>query len=80
MYSYRIGQEKIAVKVEQVKGKKQYQVISGEICIVKSDTLVAELPGEFSIVNELGEEIKPTGNFLITAETIEPYHLVIDMF
>lgn len=80
MYTYKIGQEKIAVKVERVKGKKQYRVMPGEISIVKSGTTVAELPKDCSIVNELGEEIKPTGRFLITVETIDPYHLVIDSF
>ena len=32
------------------------------------------------IVDDNGEEIKPTGRFLISAETIDPYHLVVDMF
>lgn len=26
------------------------------------------------------EEIEPTGNFWITAETIDPYHIILDIF
>lgn len=80
MYSRRIGQEKVAVKVERIKGTKQYRIVPGEIGVVRSDTVVAELPRDYSIVNDDGEEIKPMGNFHITTETIDPYHLVIDMF
>lgn len=80
MYSRRIGQEKAAVKVEKIKGTKQYRIVPGEISIVRSDAVVAELPRDCSVVNDVGKEIKPMGNFLITTETIDPYHLVIDMF
>lgn len=79
MYDYRIGQERIAVKVEHIKGKK-YQIIPGEIVIIKSNTKVAELSGDYEIINEYEEKIMPTGKFLITTETIDPYHLIIDMF
>lgn len=80
MYSRRIGQEKVAVKVEKIKGTKQYRIVPGEISIVRSDAVVAELPRDYAIVNDVGEEVKPMGNFLITTETIDPYHFVIDMF
>lgn len=80
MYDYRIGQERIAVKVERIKGKKQYQIIPGEIFIIKSNTKVAELSGDYEIINEDEEKMLPTGKFLITTETIDPYHLIIDMF
>lgn len=47
--------------------------------MIGAGTKVFERP-EAKIVDDEGNEIKPTGRFLWSAETIDPYHLVVDMF
>ena len=47
--------------------------------MLKANTPLADLPG-IRIIDPEGEEINPTGKFLITAETIGPFHLVTVMF
>jgi len=39
---------------------------------------MAERP-EFQIIDDDGDKVEPAGKFLWTAETIDPFHLVIDI-
>lgn len=48
--------------------------------MLQEGTLMIPLPENMEIVDENGEPIKATGRFYITAETIDLYHLVVDMF
>ena len=50
----------------------------GNIAFSRTDTLWAELPLNYKVLTESGEEVKPSGKFLITVESIDPYHLVTD--
>lgn len=72
-----VGKPYAAVQVE-VYGKKLI-VHDGSLCLVKGDTLVTELPSEFKVYGIDGEEIPPANKFYITVETINPYHLILDM-
>lgn len=79
-YSYPLKERRIAVKVERIDGRSyKFKVVPGSICIIKEGTVVAERP-EAKIFDEDGKEIKPTGRFLWSMETIDPFHLVTDMF
>lgn len=78
--AWPLGQARAAVKVERVNLREnQYRIVPGSICLVAASTLMFEQP-ERQILDEDGEEIVPTGRFLWSAETLAPYHLVVDMF
>lgn len=77
VYSFPLRKKRIAVKVKKI-GKNKFRVVPG-VCVLEESTLVCEQPF-FQIVGDDGEEIPPTGTFLWTAETIDPYHLVTDWF
>lgn len=55
-------------------------VVVPGIHVLKADTLMFWLPDKYKVVNENGERIKPTGKFAVTAETLDPYHAVVDIF
>lgn len=74
------------VVVERIGGKRQhkYKLTEKSITMVSAGTLVIPvhfLSDNFQLYNQnCNELIQPEGNFWITAETIDPYHVVIDMF
>ena len=80
LFSYPINKARVAVQVERIGRTRSFRVIPDSICMIKQGTLVADLPDDWKIVDEDGKEIKSAGRFLISAETIDPYHLVVDMF
>ena len=48
------------------------------VIIVKPNTLLIELDNT-PILTPDKQQVKPTGKFYVTAETIEPYHIVLDI-
>ena len=80
LYSYPINKNRAAVQVERVGRTNRFRVVEGSLYMINQVELVSNLPDDWKIVDDNGEEIKPTGRFLISAETIDPYHLVVDMF
>ena len=74
------------VVVERTGSKRQhkYKLTEKSITMVSAGTLVIPvhfLSDNFQLYNQnCNELIQPEGNFWITAETIDPYHVVIDMF
>ena len=74
------------VVVERIGSKRQhkYKLTEMSITMVSAGTLVIPvhfLSDNFQLYNQhCNELIQPEGNFWITAETIDPYHVVIDMF
>jgi hypothetical protein len=71
----RLNKSVVCVPVDR-EGKKL--VVSGGIDLARPDTVWAALPEDMKILSESGEEIKPSGRFLVTVESIDPYHLVTD--
>ena len=45
---------------------------------MKEGTILTDFEGK--LYDEDDNEIKPTGRFMISVETIDPYHLLIDIF
>lgn len=75
-----LGKRRAAAKVKRINAKTNtYEVIADSLILLGPSTPMVERPG-VKIINIDGEEIEPTGRFLFTAETIDPYHYVIDMF
>lgn len=79
MYVFPLRRKRCGVKVERIN-KKEHKYKVTDVCIIGEDTPMTDLPDNFQIVDAEGAEIKPTGRFLMTAETIDPYHIVVDMF
>lgn len=68
-----LNTDRICVRVTR-KGKRF--TLDGDMAVAKSDTIWAELPKTYKVLNKDGQEIP--GNFLITVETIDPHHLITD--
>ena len=63
------------------KGSNQtLVVIPGSVSLVRINAALLAIPYGWRVVGPDGEELAPTGAFLVTAETIDPYHLVLDMY
>lgn len=79
-HSYPLREKRAAVKVERIDGRShKFRVVPGSMFMLKPGTMVMECP-EAHLFNGQGDEITPSGRFLRTAETIDPYHIVTDMF
>ena len=76
---YSFDNPRACVMVKRIGSTKTYQIIPGEIQLMKAKTPLTDLPG-IKIISPEGAEIKASGTFLITAETIGTFHLVTDMF
>jgi len=56
------------LRVQQYKG----------IGVVKPDVGMVPVPDRIKVVDERGKVIKPSGQFLVSTETFNPYHVVAD--
>lgn len=79
-----LGCTRAAAKVKRIK-KDVFALCMQEgyfgfLYLLPPQTLIYEMERTSKIVDENGKEIVPSGKFLITAETIDPYHLVVDFF
>lgn len=79
MYAHPIQGKRLAVKVERIDWRSKKYKLTEEICMMKAGTLVLE-KREAKIVDDYGNEVLQIGRFLWSAETIDPFHLVVDMF
>lgn len=74
-----LGKKRVAVRVQRIGRSNKYQVVPGSITMLSGEVKVGERDGA-QIVDETGEAMQPSGKFLWTAETIDPFHLVTDFF
>lgn len=74
-----LTQNRIGVKVKCINKKTKTYQITNDISIIPKGTRLSERSNHKIVDNE-NNEITPTGRFLWTIETIDPYHLVTDMF
>lgn len=76
-----IGRPHAAVSVK-VKGKNLIlDIVDGHssVKLTKADTRWAKLPDCYKVTTPEGTVIKPSGTFYVSAETIDPCHLVTDL-
>lgn len=73
-----LGKKRVAVEVRKI-GLNTYEVVPGKITMLSEEIMVGEKKNAV-IVSESGEIIEPSGRFLWTAETIDPFHFVTDFF
>lgn len=75
-----LNQDRVAVKVERLDNRKRkYKVITGSICLLPAGTKLIEIPS-IQIVDDTDTILQPEGKYYLTAETIDPYHLCVDIF
>lgn len=77
-YAFPLRKKRVAVLVKRIGNGNSFKVLP-ELYMLDESTLVCQQPS-FKVLDDEGMEIKPTGLFLWTAETIHPYHLVVDWF
>lgn len=81
-----LNKERVGVKVERFGSKREhkYKITEDSIVTVKNGTPVMPvnfLSDDFKVYDKEGKEvIEPTGLFFITAETIDSYHIILDIF
>lgn len=77
-----LDRDRACVTVEKIKskGKPTYRLLTGaeNVGLLPRSTKVMELKG--TIIDENGDEIHAEGRFFITVETIDPFHLVVDIY
>lgn len=77
-YRLRLNYAGVIVK----KGKRAYFLtdeVGEPLTSVKAGTLLVELEEE-NVCNPDKQAIQPTGRFYRTAETIDPYHVILDIW
>lgn len=84
---YRLTRPYAAVQVEAAKGKgKSIKYIispsptDSPLSLAKPDTLLFPLSENDMVVTPDNEVMAPSGKFYRTAKTINPYHLIFDIW
>ncbi len=78
-YHRRLLHSRVAVVAERKGKSNTFVVIPGHVQVVPQNTELV-CPDKITVVTEDGEELPPTGYYAITAGTIDPFHLLLDMF
>ncbi len=81
-YAKRIDSVKAGVRCSHRPGSRRYVIDpeDGEpIVFVKAGTMIVAFDSRDSVVTKEGEAVEPTNRFYRTAETIDPYHIVLDI-
>lgn len=83
MYVDHLRAPRAGVRCSKAYRSKKY-VIDPEdnepIVVLGSGCPIIPLEPDEIVVSKDGDVVKPTGRFFRTAETINPYHIVLDMF
>lgn len=78
-----LNHNRVAVRCTHAYRSKQYVLLPGRedsVVIIKAGCPIMELCDGETVVTVDGEKVQPTGRFFITAETIDPYHYLFDIF
>lgn len=76
----KLSSARVAVLATRIKTSSVFELHQGieSIALLPPGTQIL-IPEEIQVVCN-GEEVQPSGYFAITAETIDPYHLIMDIF
>lgn len=84
IYAYPLGSSRVGVRCSRARRSPKKYVIDPEkgetLVLVKKGALITPLECDEMVVTEEGEKVRPAGRFFRTAETIDPYHIILDMF
>lgn len=80
MRTFVLEQPRACVKIQKIGGRNRYRLLKGieSVCLMKEGTILTDFNGK--LYDEDDNEVQPTGVFMISAETINPYHLLVDIF
>mgnify|MGYP007007358939 CR=1 FL=1 len=81
-YTKLLTQPKAGVRCVHKPGRKEYILDPEEkepIIFVRAGALVARLDEKERVLSQDGAELKAMNTFYRTAETIDPYHVLLDM-
>lgn len=77
----QLRHDRIAVRCRRQKNKFVLDVDPDEpICMAKAGTEIRRLEINETVETPDGENIKATGQFWVSCGTIDPWHLIFDMF
>lgn len=62
------------------KEGKRLVVIPDSVNILKAETQLFWLDEMYEVVSEDGQPVKATGKFAVSAQTIDPYYALTDIF
>lgn len=84
MWTETLKSPRIGVRVRHSQNRRKDYILDDEgsepILLMKAGTQLIELAEDERVLDSDGTLISPTGRFFRTAETIDPYHLVLDIF
>jgi hypothetical protein len=78
-----LSSPKAAVRCTHAYRSKRYVLLTGQpdsIVVLKAGCPIVALNDDEMVVSKDGEPVNPTGRFYITADTIDPYHYLFDIF
>lgn len=78
MSTIRLSHSRVCVKVK--RNKHKLELCDDGLYMLPAETILCPLPENDIIVDRDGLELNASGRFYITAETIDPYHLAVDLF
>lgn len=81
--TYPLRSARAGVRCSKRYRSKTYVVDPKEgepIILVKEGAIITPLEDDEIVMSKDGEKVSPTGRFFRTAETIDPYHIILDMF
>jgi hypothetical protein len=53
--------------------------VTDKIFVMKPDALMVELPDGVTVVDDDGKPIRPSGKFMVSVETFDPFHALVDV-
>ena len=71
---------KAAVRCTHAYRSKRYVLLPGQPDSIALFKAIVALHDDELVVSADGEPVKATGRFYITADTIDPYHYLFDIF
>ncbi|QHW35702.1 glycoside hydrolase family 5 protein (plasmid) [Paenibacillus rhizovicinus] len=75
---YARSLDKPYAAVKAIRKGKRLIVVPGSFFISRADTMFISLPDDYQVVSEEGKVLPATGSFMISAETFDPYHVLVD--
>lgn len=77
--SHHVRRPLACVKVTVMAKKPPTLCLEGGVSILKVGTQMEKLPDNVVVQTSDGEILKPSGQFWITATTIDPHHVLVDI-
>lgn len=72
---------RVAVIVKWTSRRQSALVLVGsDVGVAKDGVRIAELPKKIRVLDPDGEPVAASGRFFVTTETVDPYHLLLDIF